>query len=86
MAPLSRNYLGFQKDPSESTFFFAPDRTWLGIIHNQSKTGQSIGGAFARTPSANAPDAYVFDPQGDFVLKYGQRRKDYSKEPGLSTK
>lgn len=87
MAPLSRNYLGFQEKPDTAMLFgLSPDRTWLGFIHNQSKAGQSMGGAFARTPPANDANAYVFDPQGDFILKYGQRRKDFSKEPGLSTK
>jgi uncharacterized membrane protein required for colicin V production len=84
MAPLSRNYMGFREKPDSSTFYLAPDWSWLEFMHNQSKSGQGMGGALARTPPANNPNEYVFDPQGDFILKYGQRRMNYSKESGLS--
>jgi Colicin V production protein len=79
VAPLGRNFMGFQEKPDSRMFLnLAPDRNWLAYMHTLSKSG-----SLARTPPANDPNAYVFDPQGDFILKYGARRKQLEGMPGL---
>jgi len=68
-APLSRNFLfgGFQ--PEQSQFFgLAPDRQWLGFMQKQSM------GSFSRGAPADQPEAHVFDPRGEFMIKYATRR------------
>ena len=78
-APLGRNFMSFQEKPDTRMFLgLAPDRTFLGFMHNLSK-----GGSMARTPPAADSNAYVFDPQGDFILKYASRRKQLEGMPAL---
>lgn len=78
-APLSRNFLEFQEKPDTRMFFhLGPDRNWLAFMHSMSKDG-----ALARDPPANHAEAYVFDPQADFILRYGAQRKQLEKEKGL---
>jgi uncharacterized membrane protein required for colicin V production len=82
LAPLKRNFLGFQEQPdTRMVFGLAPDRTWLGFMN---KLSDSSAGSLSRSPSAADPTAYVFNPEDDFILKYGQRRKQYEKEPSLT--
>lgn len=73
-APLVRNHFGkaFGKAPDASNFFLDPDRLWLGFMQSRSED------AFARTP----PN--VFDPQSEFILKYGERRKRFEELPNLT--
>src|SRR5437762_9665269 len=65
MAPLnSLNPLGAWSTPTSKTFGpFSPDRMWLGFMHSRS------------TPSAFGPPQ--FDPNGEFLLKYQDRREKY---------
>ena len=50
-------------------FGLDPDRVWLGWVHRESK------GSLSRW------DAIVpFDKQGDFVLRYGERRENFEKQ------
>jgi hypothetical protein len=73
MAPLERNFLGFQERPETRMFFgLAPDRNWLAFMHQLSD-----GSALARSAPQDNPDAHVFDPRADFILRYGQRRKEF---------
>jgi hypothetical protein len=82
LSPLARNFMGFQEKPDARMFFgLAPDRNWLAFMHKQTKDG-----TFMRTPPPSDPNAYVFDPQGDLILKYGTRRQQFSKEPSMSVK
>ena len=83
LAPLSRNFLGFEEKPDSKVLFgmLDPDRSWLGFIHHQSQEGP-----LARSAPASDPNAHVFDPQGDFIMKYGQRRMNYSKEPDMTAR
>ena len=69
LAPLKRNHFGgaFAKSPTSSNFFMSPDRLWLGFMQSRSE------GALSANP-VNA-----FDPQSEFILKYGQRRQNFSK-------
>lgn len=82
LSPLARNFMNFQEKPETRMFFgLAPDRNWLAFMHKQTKDG-----AFMRMPPPSDPNAYVFDPQGDLILKYGTRRQQFSKEPSMSVK
>ena len=69
VAPLKRNNFGgaFAKSPTSSNFFMSPDRLWLGFMQSRSE------GALSTDP-VNA-----FDPQSEFIVKYGQRRQNFSK-------
>lgn len=69
-APLARNFLqgAFQPEPQSRMFFgLAPDRQWLGFMQKSSE------GAF----SAGRP----FDPFGEYILKYAERRHRFEAEP-----
>ena len=80
-APLGRNFMSFQEKPETRMFLgLAPDRTFLGFMHSLSK-----GGSLARTPPAADSNAYVFDPQGDFILKYMVAEIHMSSEAGRET-
>ena len=72
-APLTRNSFGgqFQETPTSNNFFLAPDRQWLGFLQSRSKDAMS-------TSSPN-----VFDPNSEFILKYGERRERFSKLPKM---
>jgi hypothetical protein len=75
-APLSRHFLGgsFQKLPDSKMFFgLAPDRVWLAWVHRESK------GALSRF-SRVAP----FDPQGDFIIRYSNRRGEFESQLTLT--
>lgn len=68
-APLPKNFLGFK--PEQNTFLGMPtDRLMLGFAQRMSL------GTFSRSPSANeaASEGNVFDPKGEFMLKYNSRR------------
>ncbi len=73
-APLVRNSFGkaFAASPTSANFFLSPDRLWLGFLQSRSK-----GALATSTPN-------VFDPQSEFILKYGQRREQLSKMAGLT--
>jgi hypothetical protein len=67
-APLAKHFLGFQPEPTAKMFFgLAPDRLWLAWVHKESQ------GALARFGGTAA-----FDAQGDFVLRYANRRAEYA--------
>jgi len=79
-APLGRNFLGFQERPETRMFFgLAPDRNWLAFMHSLTTSS-----SFSRAANQGDPNAHVFDPQGDFILRYGQRRKDFESQKSLS--
>lgn len=69
VAPLARTSFGkaFAVSPTSSNFFLSPDRLWLGFMQSRSKEG----GALSR--STPVP----FDPNSEFILKYGQRRHNF---------
>ena len=80
MAPLSRNFLGgsFQPRPdSKMLFGLAPDQRWLAFVQKVSR------GSLATTPPegvAGEKKANVFDPRGEFIYKYAQRRATFEKQ------
>jgi hypothetical protein len=69
-APLSRNFMGGGFTPEKPIFFgFSPDRLWLGFSQSMSE------GTFNR--------GNVFDPYGDFMIRYATRREKYEKSEGM---
>jgi uncharacterized membrane protein required for colicin V production len=74
-APLSRNFMqgAFQPEPTSRMFFgLAPDRQWLGFVQKSSN------GAFSR--------GQTFDLNGEYILKYAERRARFEKEPLATVK
>ena len=76
VAPLDQSpFKGtFSKTPKSNNFFVGPDRMWMGFLHSRS----------AGAMSTSQPN--VFDPNGEFVLKYGERRLRFSKEKKMRVK
>ncbi|MEZ6118287.1 MAG: CvpA family protein [Pirellulaceae bacterium] len=72
-APLAQVSFGgaFQETPTSSNFFLSPDRLWLGYLQSRSDSVLSKS------------DKQVFDPKGEFVLKYGERRHIFEDQPKL---
>ena len=64
VSPLARNTLNGGFQPEQRMFFgTAPDRLWLGFMQRMS-----LG------PYSPLVGGQTFDPQGEFMLKYAQRR------------
>lgn len=75
-APLARNFFGGSFQPeadSRMLFGLGPDRVWLGWVHRESK------GAMSRLG-----DPATFDPRGEFILRYGDRRAEFEKQLTLA--
>jgi uncharacterized membrane protein required for colicin V production len=72
-APVPRTLV--QPAPESRMFFgFAPDRKWLGWMRYATKDG----------PVARPPEsAVVFDKDGDFILRYADRRLKLEQAEGL---
>ena len=69
-APLSRNFMGFQSEPSTRMLFgLAPDRLWLAWVWRESRG--TLCGLRA---------IVEFDPQHDFILRYASRRDEFDKQ------
>jgi len=74
----------FQQEPLSNNFLgLAPDRQWLAFIHSRSRGALSRGDAQAGSPYAEDAGQRVFDPQGEFILKYGSRRANLEQEPEM---
>jgi hypothetical protein len=76
-SPLARNFLGgaFQPNPQDKMLWgLAPDRRWLAWVHRESQG-----------PLCRLNDISPFDPQGDFILRYGKRREAYEEQLTLTT-
>ena len=75
-APLARTAIrgSFQPTPMANNFLgLAPDRMWLGYVQHRSQNALSN-----TTPQ-------VFDPDGDYIFKYGERRRKFSELPTART-
>jgi hypothetical protein len=69
MAPLSLNCLRGSFQPQEKMFGgLAPDRQWLAFTQKMSLGAYQVTGTEAQRKKA------VFDPHGEFMLKYATRR------------
>ncbi len=77
-APLALHSFGgaFQSeaDVDESAMFMglAPDRQWLGLMHKLSQGSLQASAA----EDEGVDGVNVFDPQGEFIYRYGQRRRN----------
>jgi len=82
-APLARNSFGgaFAPTPMSNMFLgVAPDRQMLGFVHKMSK------GTLSRSGPKGNEQAYVFDPNGEFIFKYGARREQFESLIGNVTR
>ncbi|HEY5314354.1 MAG TPA: hypothetical protein VIK18_17605 [Pirellulales bacterium] len=71
-APLAREFMSGGFQPEQPSFFgFSPDRLWLGFVQTESE------GAFARGGD------HIFDPNGEFMPKYAERRAQFEHGSGL---
>jgi hypothetical protein len=70
LAPLSLNCLRGSFQPQEKMFFglAAPDRQWLAFTQKMSQGAYQVSGSEAQRKKT------VFDPRGEFMLKYATRR------------
>jgi hypothetical protein len=88
LAPLAPHPFrgAFQKTPGSGNFFgMAPDRQWLafvqkcsrGALSRSHKQGELPG--YHPLPEDKQKGCRVFDPQGDFIVKYRNRRANFDK-------
>ncbi len=74
-APLPRTAVkgGFQEQPMSGNFLgLAPGRKWLAFVQSRSRGALSQ----ADETATGTNGVREFDPQSEFVIKYGQRRQD----------
>ena len=64
----------FSPTPTANNFFVGPDRMWLGFLQSRSDGAMATSG----------PNR--FDPDSEFILKYGERRLRFSKEKKMRVK
>jgi hypothetical protein len=88
VAPLPAAPFGgsFATAPDARTFLlFKPDQSLLGFLQQVSRGSLSRGELETNKSPYPEVDAgrNVFDPQGQFILKYRQRRADLEKQEGL---
>lgn len=77
-APMTRDYLFDGFKPEKALLFgLAPDRLWLGFSQNMSQGGLS------RLADPSDPEKHVFDPKGEFIIKYATRRSIMEKAESI---
>jgi uncharacterized membrane protein required for colicin V production len=75
MAPLAREFAFGGFKPEAGCFFgLYPDRMWLGFMQRMST------GPFTRGT------AHTFDPNGEFLFRYAERRAQFERQSGLTAK
>ncbi|MBI2823879.1 MAG: CvpA family protein [Planctomycetia bacterium] len=80
-APLARDFLfGGFKPENDLLFGLDPDRQWLGFMQRESLS------ALGRSAPADDPEKHVFDPKGEFMIKYAARRAVMEKGNGVWVK
>jgi hypothetical protein len=75
-APLAKHFLrgAFQQEPTARMFYgLAPDRLWLAWVHKESQGALSRFGGTA-----------AFDAQGDFIMRYANRRAAFEAQLTLT--
>jgi len=76
-APLPRTFLGFYPEPESRIFFgLAPDHRWLAFAHKLSR-----GALSNPAPEGEPGEVNTFDPQAEFILRYGERRYRFEQQP-----
>jgi len=74
-APLALNFMGFQPEPSSRMFIGpAPDHVWLGFVQKESTGALSRKAVVKQADGKVTTGSRKFDPDGEFILKYGDRR------------
>jgi uncharacterized membrane protein required for colicin V production len=84
MAPLSRSFLdgSFQAEPDSEMFFgLAPDRKWLAFMHTMS-----LDGSLSKSRAEGDTRTNVFDPDADFIFKYGASRERFEHQQDIRTR
>ena len=75
MAPLAREFAAGGFKPEVGSFFgLYPDRMWLGFVQRMSR------GPFYRG------EDHKFDPQGEFLFRYAERRAQFERQNGMMAK
>lgn len=83
MAPLnSPTPMGAWTTPASGSFLgMKPERLWLAFMHSRSRGALARGNFSGEShPSDEDLNVEVFDPHGEFLIKYRSRREKYSKE------
>jgi len=82
-APLPRSPFGgaFQPTATASNALVSPGWRWLGFVHSRSRGALSAWGDGNGSPYAADRGTNVFDPRGEFILRYAQRRHHFEVEP-----
>jgi hypothetical protein len=76
-APLSREFMFGGFKPEKRILGLAPDRQWLAFMQRASR------GAFARR---SGESLQIFDPHGDFIIKYATRRERFARMEDILVK
>lgn len=79
-APLARTAVkgGFQAEPQSGNFLgLSPGRKMLAFMQSRSRDALSRGDDSTKSRYPEDKGKRVFDPESEFVLKYGQRRADF---------
>ncbi len=82
MAPLSADFLdgAFSPDPDHTTLLgYAPDHQWLAFVHRI--TGER--GSLSTAAKGDSEATNTFDPQAEFIRRYGWRRTQFESTPAL---
>lgn len=89
-APLARDSFrgSFQIKPESGNFFFglSPSRQWLALMQSRSRGALSRDGGQYASLREEDRGRRVFDPNGEFMFKYGYRREllnEYNEKTGL---
>jgi len=84
MAPLSRSFLDGSFQPTADTKMFfglAPDQQWLAFMHTMS-----LDGSLAKSRAEGDTRTDVFDPDADFIFKYGASRERFEHQQDIRTR
>ncbi len=77
LAPIPANALGLFDSPTGSMFMgLAPDRMWLAFVQSRSRGALSRSNHSGLSHPDDDATREVFDPRGEFAIRYHQRRLD----------
>lgn len=83
MAPLSADFLdgALSPDPDHTVFLMglAPDHQWLAFVHRISGERGSLSSSI----EGDSEGTNTFDPQAQFIRRYGWRRTEFESTPKL---
>lgn len=85
VAPLALHHLrgSFQETPTSNNFFgIGPDQLWLGFVQGRSRGALATPDDTARSSQPGDNGKRVFDPESEFILRYGARRLQFESVVG----